>query len=65
MNVPLVSAGFVWQLKWHRKALGGEFVRNEAELVWSAEESGFTFQSDPLTSDFATLGHERNGVFFS
>jgi hypothetical protein len=40
-------------------------VRNEAELVWSAEESGFTFQSDPLTSDFATLGHERNGVFFS
>jgi hypothetical protein len=44
---------------------GGEFVRNSAELVWSASESGFTFDSDPLESDFATLGHERNGVFFS
>jgi hypothetical protein len=44
---------------------GGEYVRNSAELVWSAAESGFTFQSDLLGSDFATLGHERNGVFFS
>ena len=44
---------------------GGEYVRNSAELVWSAEESGFTFQSDPLGSDFATLGHDRNGVFFT
>jgi hypothetical protein len=44
---------------------GGEYVRNSAELVWSAAEAGFTFQSDPLGSDFATLGHERNGVFFS
>jgi hypothetical protein len=44
---------------------GGEYVRNSAELVWSAQEAGFTFQSDPLASDFATLGHERNGVFFS
>ena len=44
---------------------GGEFVRNSADLVWSAAEPGFTFQSDSLASDFATLGHERNGVFFS
>jgi hypothetical protein len=44
---------------------GGEYVRNSADLVWSASEPGFTFHSDPLASDFATLGHERNGVFFS
>jgi hypothetical protein len=44
---------------------GGEYVRNSAELVWSAREPGFTFQSDTRGSDFATLGHERNGVFFS
>jgi hypothetical protein len=44
---------------------GGEFVRNSADLVWSATEPGFTFHSDSLASDFATLGHERNGVFFS
>jgi hypothetical protein len=25
---------------------------------------GFTFESDSLGSDFATIGHERNGSFF-
>ncbi len=42
----------------------GEFIRNTATLVWSASESGFSFTSDPLASGFATIGHERNGVFF-
>jgi hypothetical protein len=42
----------------------GEYIRNTATLVWSASESGFAFQSDPLASDFAEVGHERNGVFF-
>ncbi len=42
----------------------GEYVRNTATLVWSASESGFDFQSDPLASGFAEVGHERNGVFF-
>ncbi len=42
----------------------GEYVRNTATLVWSASESGFRFNSDPLASGFATVGHERNGVFF-
>jgi len=44
---------------------GGQYVRNTATLTWSAEEAGFSFQSDPLASDFAEIGHERNGVFFS
>ena len=43
---------------------GGEYIRNSATAVWSAAESGFSFQSDPLASGFATIGHERNGVFF-
>jgi hypothetical protein len=31
--------------------------------VWSASESGFGFESDPL-GGFGTIGHERNGSFF-
>jgi hypothetical protein len=42
----------------------GEYIRNAATLVWSASESGFSFQSNPGASDFATIGHERNGSFF-
>jgi hypothetical protein len=42
----------------------GEFIHDSATLVWSAEEHGFSFQSDPLASGFAEIGHERNGVFF-
>ena len=42
----------------------GEYVRNTATLVWSARESGFSFQSDSLASGFAEIGHERNGRFF-
>ena len=44
---------------------GGQYVRNTATLTWSAEESGFSFESDPLASDFAEIGQERNGAFFS
>ena len=46
---------------------GGEFVRGSAQMAWSAVVGDYTFQSDPLetsTSDFASLGTERNGVFF-
>ena len=42
----------------------GTFIRDTAILVWSAEEHGFSFQSDPLVSGFAEIGFERNGVFF-
>jgi hypothetical protein len=43
----------------------GTFVRNTANLHWSAAESGFSFVSDPLDSKFAEIGRERNGSFFS
>ncbi len=43
----------------------GEYVRNTAKLVWSGSEEGFQFRSEPLASGFGTIGHERNGSFFS
>ena len=46
---------------------GGEFVRGSAQMSWSAVIGDYAYQSDPLetsSSDFASLGTERNGVFF-
>jgi hypothetical protein len=43
----------------------GEFVHNAATLGWSANEAGFSFVANPLSSDFAEIGQERNGAFFS
>jgi hypothetical protein len=46
---------------------GGEFVRGSAQKAWSAVVGDFLFESDPLetsSSDFASLGTERNGAFF-
>lgn len=46
---------------------GGEFVRGRAQMSWSAVSGDYAYQSDPLetsSSDFASLGTERNGVFF-
>jgi hypothetical protein len=46
---------------------GGEFVRGSARMEWSAVIGNYSFQSDPIetsSSDFASLGKERNGAFF-
>jgi hypothetical protein len=43
----------------------GEYVHTAASLVWSATESGSSFTANPLAADFAEIGHERNGVFFT
>jgi hypothetical protein len=45
----------------------GQFLENQASLVWSASRAGFRFVSDAAntsTSVFAELGRERNGIFF-
>ena len=45
----------------------GEFVRNTAQMEWTATVGNYTFVSDPLatsSSAFAEIGHERNGSFF-
>jgi hypothetical protein len=45
----------------------GEFIRNTAQMEWTAIVGDYTFASDALTtssSSFAEIGHERNGSFF-
>ena len=45
----------------------GEFVRNTAQMEWTAEVGDFSFASDPIStssSSFAEIGQERNGIFF-
>jgi hypothetical protein len=47
--------------------LEGEFIRNKAQMEWTATVGDLTFVSDPLktsSSSFAEIGHERNGSFF-
>jgi hypothetical protein len=44
-------------------------VISSASIEWSAvnEATGTRFQSDPASSsqsEFAAVGHEKNGVFF-
>ena len=44
----------------------GEFVRNTAQMEWSAAVGNYTLVSDPIgtsSSSFAEIGHERNGSF--
>lgn len=46
----------------------GEFVRNNAQMEWTATVGDYHFVSAPLatsSSSFAEIGKERNGVFFA
>ena len=46
----------------------GEFIRNSAQMEWTATAGDYSLVSDPLgtsSSSFAEIGHERNGSFFS
>ena len=45
----------------------GQFVRNSAQMEWSATVGDYRFVSDPLStssSSWAELGTERNGSFY-
>jgi hypothetical protein len=45
----------------------GEFIRNAAQMEWSATVGDLQYVSDPLATSasvFAEIGHERNGAFF-
>jgi len=47
---------------------GGEFVRGNAQMEWSASVGDFQFVSAPLETSysiFAEVGKERNGIFFN
>lgn len=42
----------------------GEYVRGQAQMEWTARVGDFHYVSDPIetsSSQFAQLGHERNG----
>ncbi len=44
-----------------------DFLFTKSTIVWSAEQENFKFASDPADpslSQFASVGHERNGVFY-
>jgi hypothetical protein len=46
----------------------GTYSLGKATVEWSAEEAGLSYRSDPASTsetEFALLGRERNGVFFS
>jgi hypothetical protein len=47
----------------------GTFLSTGATITWSAEQSGFHFQSDtppdPKANLVSVLGREKNGVFFT
>ena len=56
------------QIENNSQHFGGSFLRTGATISWSAEQSGFRFQSDtppdPKANLVSVLGHEQNGVFF-
>lgn len=73
----LVSFTVIWsgvdeRLKIHNDDLvyggfAGTFIRNTAQMAWTATVGDFTFVSAPLatsSSSFAEIGHERNRIFF-
>ena len=46
----------------------GQFIRNKAQMEWTAVVGDYRFVSDPLqtsSSSFAEIGSEQNGSFFS
>jgi hypothetical protein len=50
----------------HTQGFTGEFIRNTAQMEWTARVGDFAFVSGPAstsTSVFAEIGHERNGTF--
>jgi len=46
----------------------GEFIKTGSTIKWSSNQSGFFFESEdpnPARNLGATIGRERNGVFFN
>jgi hypothetical protein len=50
------------------QTFNGTFFSTSSTIVWSAEEDGFQFQSEPPNPSrnlMTVLGREQNGVFFT
>jgi hypothetical protein len=46
----------------------GDFIKTGSTMKWSSVQNGFFFESEdpnPVRCNGATIGRERNGVFFS
>ena len=46
----------------------GDFIKTGSTMKWSSFQSGFSFESEdpnPARNIGATIGRERNGVFFA
>ena len=72
-----VSAVVSFKVEWSGVQIGqhknpangfaGEYVRGQAQMEWTATAGDFRYVSAPLStssSEFAELGHERNGSYF-
>jgi hypothetical protein len=72
----IASASIDVELRWHggtgptairdtTNRFTGKYVTGSATLQWSAKEPGFEFSSDPGVAEFARIGQEQNGSFFT
>lgn len=79
-GVPPVRAKVSFDVEWNgavdtaeiensSQKFKGSFLSTGATISWSAEQPGFSFQSDmppdPKANLLSVLGRERNGVFFA
>ena len=58
----------VAQIRDTQNRFTGRFIHRIATVQWEADQRDFKFVSDPANtskSEFALIGEERNGVFFS
>jgi hypothetical protein len=72
-----VSATLSFEVRWSggkerlnitnpAQGFAGKFIRNQAQMEWSAISGDFSFESAPASTSssvFAEIGHMRNGTF--
>jgi hypothetical protein len=55
-----------YKLADRKETFSGDFVETRATMTWTGSSGGYSFVGDRVTlNDFAVLGYERNGLFFS
>ena len=76
---PSVSSDVSFHIRWQgvqqrlavrdqQKRFAGSYIEDSATIAWTAQRKGFVFVSDPANTsftNFAEIGRESNGVFFS
>ena len=55
-----------YKLSNRKETFSGDFVETHATMTWLGSSGGYAFVGDRVTvDDFAVLGYERNGIFYS